>query len=83
MLAKIGIDRRLDGKLTVDATKLDAAFTANFDAIGELFSTRTPVWPSGSTRLLDPYLQTGGVFDGRTDEPEGVDRRHRRPRAKP
>jgi flagellar hook-associated protein 2 len=66
MLADIGVSAEVDGKLTVDGTKLDAAFTSNFDAVGSLFAAgKTGVAPRLAT-LLDGYLQTGGVFDERT-----------------
>jgi flagellar hook-associated protein 2 len=66
MLADIGVSVGVDGKLTVDGTKLDAAFASNFDAVGSLFATtKTGVAPRLAT-LLDGYLQTGGVFDERT-----------------
>jgi flagellar hook-associated protein 2 len=37
-LASIGVTTQIDGKLAADATKLDAAISADFDAIGELFT---------------------------------------------
>jgi flagellar hook-associated protein 2 len=65
MLAKIGVSAGLDGKLTVDGTKLDAAFTTNFDDVGKLFADPNAGIAIKLDQLLDPYLQTGGVFDGR------------------
>jgi flagellar hook-associated protein 2 len=65
MLAKIGVSASLDGKLSVDGTKLDAIFTTSFDDIGKLFSDPTAGIATKLDKLLDPYLQTGGVFDGR------------------
>lgn len=65
MLAKIGVSASLDGKLSVDGTKLDAIFTTSFDNIGKLFSDPTAGIAIKLNKLLDPYLQTGGVFDGR------------------
>ena len=65
MLGEIGITAQLDGKLSVDATKLDAAFAADFDAVGELFSAENTGVAVRLDKLLEPYLQSGGVFDSR------------------
>jgi len=65
-LAEIGITAQLDGKLTVDATDLDAAFTANFDAIGELFASDGNGVAVKLDQLLGQYLAADGVFDSRT-----------------
>ena len=65
MLAKIGIAADLNGKLSVDSTKLDAGFTASFNDIGKLFADPSAGVATKLDQLLQPYLQTGGVFDGR------------------
>jgi flagellar hook-associated protein 2 len=65
-LAKIGITVQLDGKLAVDAADLDAAFTADFDAIGELFGSEDTGLAVKLDALLEPYLAAQGVFDSRT-----------------
>lgn len=65
-LGEIGITAQLDGKLTVDATDLDAAFASNFDAIGELFAADGAGIAVKLDALLEPYLSTDGVFDSRT-----------------
>lgn len=65
-LSDIGVTAELDGKLTVDSTKLDAAFAADFDAIGELFAAEDVGVARKLDALLEPYLQTGGVLDSRT-----------------
>jgi flagellar hook-associated protein 2 len=65
-LAEIGITAELDGKLTVDAADLDAAFTANFDAIGELFASDGNGIAVKLDALLGQYLAADGVFDSRT-----------------
>ncbi len=67
MLNEIGITAQLDGKLSVDAAKLDAAFTADFDAIGELFAADGVGVAVRLDALLQPYLGPGGVFDSRTE----------------
>jgi flagellar hook-associated protein 2 len=66
MLAEIGITADLTGKLSVDAADLDAAFTADFDSIGELFATSEVGVAVKLDRLLAPYLDSGGIFDTRT-----------------
>jgi flagellar hook-associated protein 2 len=65
-LGKIGITVQLDGKLAVDAADLDAAFTADFDAIGELFGSEDTGLAVKLDALLEPYLAAQGVFDSRT-----------------
>ena len=65
MLAKIGVTVGLDGKLAVDGAKLDAAFDADFDEIGKLFAQDDVGIAVRLDALLEPYLQSGGVFDSR------------------
>jgi flagellar hook-associated protein 2 len=64
-LGEIGISAQLDGKLAVDSADLDAAFTANFDAIGELFGNADSGVAVKLDALLEPYLGSQGVFDAR------------------
>ena len=82
MLGEIGMTARLDGKISVDGTKLDAAFATDFNAIGELFAAHDVGVAVKLDRLLAPYLQTGGVFDSRTagvkSSIEDIDERARR-----
>ena len=66
-LSQIGITTQLDGKLELDSAKLDAAFTTNFDAVGQVFSAADTGLAVRLDQMLDPYLQTGGVFDSRND----------------
>jgi len=65
MLAKIGISADLDGHLSVDGTKLNAAFNTSFDNVGKLFASPNVGIASSLDDLLDSYLSSGGVFDGR------------------
>jgi flagellar hook-associated protein 2 len=67
MLAKIGVTADLDGHLSVDDTKLDAAFNTSFDDIGKLFGAPNVGLANNLGGLLDSYLSSGGVFDGRND----------------
>jgi flagellar hook-associated protein 2 len=66
MLAEIGITAGLTGKLSVDGADLDAAFTANFDSIGELFSAADVGVAVKLDGLLAPYLDSDGIFASRT-----------------
>ncbi len=66
MLGEIGITADLSGKVSVDGTKLDAAFATDFDAIGELFAADDVGVAVKLDRLLAPYLDSDGVFDSRT-----------------
>ena len=65
MLGEVGITAQLDGKLSLNSTQLDAAFAADFDAIGELFSAQDTGVAVRLDKLLEPYLQSGGTFDSR------------------
>ena len=67
MLTKIGITFDLDGHINVDGTKLDAALSANFKDIGTLFADKNVGVGARLDNMLDPYLESGGVFDGRND----------------
>lgn len=66
-LAEIGITAQLDGTLAVDAGDLDAAFAADFDAIGELFARADTGLAVKLDALLEPYLASQGVFDSRAE----------------
>jgi len=65
-LTEIGISVQLDGKLAVDSADLDAAFTTDFDAIGELFGAEDTGLAVKLDALLEPYLSSSGVFASRT-----------------
>ena len=67
MLADIGISSGFDGKLSIDNTKLDAAFSANFDAVGQLFTADKVGVAVKLGALLDQYLGSSGLFDKRTE----------------
>ncbi len=66
MLGEIGVTADLSGKLSVDAAKLDAAFAADFDAVGELFAAEDVGVAVRLDAILAPYLDSGGTFDSRT-----------------
>ena len=66
MLTEIGVTADLSGKLSVDTAKLDAAFAADFDAVGELFAAENVGVAVRLDTILAPYLDSGGTFDSRT-----------------
>lgn len=66
-VGKLGISADLDGKLSVNASTLDAAFAADFDGVGELFAATDTGVAAKLGSLLNPYLESGGVFDARTE----------------
>jgi flagellar hook-associated protein 2 len=65
MLAEIGISAGLDGKLSVNSTRLDAAFNTNFDGIGQLFAADGVGVAVKLGGLLDQYVGADGLFDKR------------------
>jgi flagellar hook-associated protein 2 len=66
MLSDIGIETELDGKLSINAARLDAAFADDFDAIGRLFSDGETGIAGRLDAMLDPYLASNGILDTRT-----------------
>ncbi|MGI9258908.1 MAG: flagellar filament capping protein FliD [Gammaproteobacteria bacterium] len=66
-LFDLGITTQLDGKLSLDSAKLEAAFAENFEAVGTLFSDEDAGIASRLAALIDPQLETGGILDARTD----------------
>ena len=67
MLAEIGISTQIDGKLSVDAAKLDAALADNFDSVGQLFSADQVGVAVKIGNLLEQYLGSSGLFDKRVE----------------
>jgi flagellar hook-associated protein 2 len=65
MLGKIGVSIDLDGKMQVNGSKVDSALSANVDAVGGLFTSADSGLAVKLDKALEPYLQTGGVFDNR------------------
>lgn len=66
-LGMIGITTTREGLLEVDGDKLDEALTANFDQIKEMFSAEDTGLASNLDSLIDGYVQSGGILDGRDD----------------
>jgi len=67
MLAEVGISAGLDGKLSLNSARLDAAFNANFDGVGQLFAADKVGVAVKLGTLLDQYVGTDGLFDKRTE----------------
>ena len=68
-LVDIGIDFEVDGKLTLDSTKLDGFLTTEFSKIGQLFANSDGFAIRLGT-VVDAYLDDdddGGIIAARTD----------------
>jgi flagellar hook-associated protein 2 len=65
-LADIGIKFEVDGSLSLDDDKLSAALAGSPEQVKNLFGNTTGLGQS-LTPMLEGYLQTGGILDGRTD----------------
>jgi len=65
-LADLGIKFELDGSLSLDDTKLDSALAASPEQVKNLFGNAAGLGKT-LTPMLEGYLQTGGILDGRTD----------------
>jgi flagellar hook-associated protein 2 len=65
-LADIGIKFEVDGTLSLDSDKLSAALAGSPEQVRSLFGNTTGIGQS-LTPMLQGYLQTGGILDGRTD----------------
>lgn len=66
-LFDIGITTQLDGKLSLDAARLDAAFSEDFDAVGTLFADATGGIATRLDALISPQLDGDGALSVRTD----------------
>lgn len=65
-LADIGLRFELDGTLSVNNDRLNAALTATPGQVRNLFSNASG-YGSRLTPMLAGYLQSGGILDSRTD----------------
>jgi flagellar hook-associated protein 2 len=65
-LADIGIKFEVDGSLSLDSDKLSAALSAQPEQVRNLFGNASGLGQN-LTPMLEGYLQTGGILDGRTD----------------
>jgi flagellar hook-associated protein 2 len=65
MLANLGITTTREGLLEVDSTKLTEAIASDKGAIAEMFSTEDTGLASKMSSLMDGYVKSGGIMDGR------------------
>ncbi len=65
-LSEVGISVQLDGKLTVDSTKLSAIMDDDFVQLGQLFSA-TDGFAVRIYDVVDSYLSNDGVLEARED----------------
>ena len=65
LLQDIGVETALDGKLSIDAARLDAAFDTDFDAVGQLFAAAERGLAHRLDERLNAYLGADGLLDGR------------------
>jgi len=65
-LADLGIKFEVDGSLSLDTDKLSAALSGTPEQVKNLFGNTAGLGQS-LTPMLEGYLQTGGILDGRTD----------------
>jgi flagellar hook-associated protein 2 len=70
-LAAIGVTTGADGKLAIDATRLDAALSADLPGIANLFASSEGLGQR-FTDLVAAYGDPAGILEARTD---GLDRR--------
>lgn len=66
MLADLGVKFALDGSLTVDSSKLTAALNSGFEDVGTAFADTSTGLAVRLDKLLDSYLDSGGLIDART-----------------
>lgn len=65
-LTRAGITTDLDGKLSIDSAALGEALNDDFDAIARLFGGEEG-FATRVDAVLDPFLETGGRLDQRTE----------------
>ncbi|MEM7082000.1 MAG: flagellar filament capping protein FliD [Pseudomonadota bacterium] len=65
-LSVVGITTEIDGKLSIDDTVLTNSLSSDFDSVGQLFADADG-FAVRLDAILEPYTQTGGRIDTRTD----------------
>lgn len=65
-LAELGITTDDEGKLTVNADKLDDAMDSDFDQIGELFASTNGL-SNKLDSVIESYIGSSGTIESRTD----------------
>jgi flagellar hook-associated protein 2 len=69
-LSQIGIRTGTDGKLTLDATALNAALAKDSAGVSDLFAS-TDGFATRINGLIETYIQSGGVLEARTKGAQG------------
>ena len=70
-LAALGITTQRDGSLAIDDDVLDAALSDNLDNMKEMFTNETTGVMAKLDGKLEPYVNTGGIIDGRDTSLDG------------
>jgi len=65
-LSDMGVTVGLDGMLTLDSTRLAAAFDTRFDDVGRAFADPGSGFAVRLDDLLNTYVDTGGLIEART-----------------
>ncbi|QYJ98907.1 flagellar filament capping protein FliD [Shewanella alkalitolerans] len=65
MLANFGVKTTREGLLEIDSDKLKDSIENNQSAIAELFSTEETGLAHKMSSLVDTYVKSGGIIDGR------------------
>lgn len=77
-LASVGIESNQDGTLKLDSAKLTAALDDDANSVATLFAGDTVAGIDGFVTsfddVIDVYIASGGVIDGRVDALEGRSR---------
>lgn len=63
-LAQLGITTQKDGKLALDATKLDTALSSNYDKVADFLGGEGGLM-SRMQKVVEPYSQSSGILDQR------------------
>jgi len=66
-LSVVGITTETDGKLTFDQSKLTEGLAEDFDSVARLFADEETGFATRLDAVLEPFTQTGGRIDTRTD----------------
>lgn len=65
-LSSIGVTTELDGKLTIDESMLSDQLSEDFNAVGRLFADEGG-FALRLDEVLEPFIETGGRLDDRTE----------------
>ncbi|MFK8029908.1 MAG: flagellar filament capping protein FliD [Gammaproteobacteria bacterium] len=66
-LSVIGVTTETDGKLTLDVETLKDSLDEDFDSVGRLLADEETGFATRLDAVLEPFTQTGGRIDLRTD----------------